>query len=52
MVMEFLPGTTLDYHKGLGGAAECLADIHSVKMPEEGMHTLITPGESAGSDSG
>lgn len=43
MVMEFLPGTTLDYHKGLGGAAECLADIHSVKMPEEGMHTLITP---------
>ena len=44
MVMEFLPGTTLNYHKGLGGAAECLADIHSA-------HTDHT-GESAGSDSG
>lgn len=41
MVMEFLPGGALDYRKDLNGAAGCLADIHSVKIPEE--HALITP---------
>lgn len=43
MVMEFLPGETLDYHNGLDGVAACLADIHSVKLDEEEKATLITP---------
>lgn len=41
LVMEYLPGKSLDYHKDLGLAAECLADIHSVKLED---HTgLICP---------
>ena len=31
MVMEFLPGHSLDYKTELFSAAGCLADIHSVK---------------------
>ena len=34
MVMEYLPGRALDYHTDLKLAAECLADIHSVRIPE------------------
>ena len=34
LVMEYLPGRPLDYHTDLRLAAECLADIHSVKIPE------------------
>lgn len=34
LVMEYLPGRALDYHTDLKLAAECLADIHSVKIPE------------------
>lgn len=41
LVMEFLPGRTLDYRRDLASAAECLADIHSVGLPEE--HGLICP---------
>lgn len=41
MVMEFLPGRVLDYHKDMELAAACLADIHSTKIDE---HTgLIHP---------
>ena len=43
MVMEFLPGHSLDYKTELFSAAGCLADIHSVKMPET--HSLIQPKE-------
>jgi len=32
MVMEFLPGRSLDYRADLDFAAYCLADIHSVKL--------------------
>lgn len=32
MVMEFLPGSSLDYRTDLDYAAACLADIHSVKL--------------------
>lgn len=39
MVMEFLPGHALDYRTELLFAAECLADIHSVKVGE-GTHLL------------
>ncbi|MBQ3105259.1 MAG: aminoglycoside phosphotransferase family protein [Lachnospiraceae bacterium] len=35
MVMEYLPGRALNYHKDLEKAAEILADIHSVEMPEK-----------------
>lgn len=35
MVMEFLPGHELDYHKELSFAAECLADIHSVRVGKD-----------------
>ena len=35
MVMEYLPGHTLDYHTELDRAAECLADIHSVQIPSD-----------------
>lgn len=41
MVMEYLPGHVLDYETELLDAAACLADIHSVKIPET--HTLIQP---------
>ncbi|MGO5053236.1 phosphotransferase family protein [Lachnospiraceae bacterium LCP25S3_G4] len=41
MVMEFLAGNPLDYTRDLGLAADCLADIHSIKMP--GNHVLIAP---------
>ncbi len=41
MVMEYLPGHALDYHTDLLIAAACLADIHSVAVPE-GTH-LIAP---------
>lgn len=34
MVMEFLPGSSLDYRTDLEQAAACLADIHSVKLDE------------------
>lgn len=43
MVMEFLPGHSLDYKTELLSAAGCLADIHSVKIPET--HSLIQPEE-------
>lgn len=43
MVMEFLPGHSLDYKTELLSAAGCLADIHSVKMPEA--HSLVRPEE-------
>lgn len=41
MVMEYLPGHTLDYSSELHCAAECLADIHSVRLPAD--HGLICP---------
>lgn len=41
MVMEYLPGHVLDYETELLDAAACLADIHSVKIPEN--HSLIIP---------
>lgn len=34
LVMEYLPGKSLDYHQDMKLAAECLADIHSVKLDE------------------
>lgn len=43
MVMEYLPGRVLDYHRDLFLAAECLADIHSVKIPDT-EEVLIRPG--------
>lgn len=44
MVMEYLPGHVLDYEKELLLAAGCLADIHSVVLPEN--HGLIEPKNS------
>ncbi|WP_236887581.1 aminoglycoside phosphotransferase family protein [Metaclostridioides mangenotii] len=41
LVMEFLPGSPLDYRTDLEIAAECLADIHSVEIPKE--NHLISP---------
>lgn len=35
MVMEYLPGKALDYHRDMKLAAEILADIHSVEVPVE-----------------
>lgn len=35
LVMEYLPGSSLDYRKDMMKAAECLADIHSVPVGEE-----------------
>ncbi len=32
LVMEYLPGKSLDYRKDLGLAAHCLSDIHSVSV--------------------
>jgi aminoglycoside phosphotransferase (APT) family kinase protein len=34
MVMEYLPGTALNYRKDMKLAAEILADIHSTKIPD------------------
>lgn len=44
MVMEYLPGRALDYHTDMKYAAECLADIHSVRIPES-EEKLIRPEE-------
>lgn len=41
MVMEYLPGHALDYRTELRLAAECLADIHSVRLPEK--YGLVAP---------
>lgn len=41
MVMEYLPGHSLDYERELFYAADCLADIHSVPIGRE--HSLIVP---------
>lgn len=35
LVMEYLSGHHLDYNNDLKAAAQCLADIHSVKVPEQ-----------------
>lgn len=35
LVMEYLPGVSLDYRKDMTFAAQCLADIHSVPVPAE-----------------
>ena len=35
LVMEYLPGKSLDYRKDMGIAAQCLADIHSVPVPAD-----------------
>lgn len=43
LVMEYLPGVHLDYRRDLLSAAECLADIHSVKIKTP--NTLISPNE-------
>lgn len=43
MVMEYLPGHELDYRSEMTQAAECLADIHSVKIP--GDNPLLSPQE-------
>lgn len=44
MVMEFLPGEVLDYRKDMHFAAECLADIHSVKLDgPSGLHMPENP---------
>lgn len=34
MVLEYLPGRALDYHTDMKYAAECLADIHSIRIPK------------------
>lgn len=41
LVMTFLAGRALDYRKDLTLAAHCLADIHSIALPEN--HHLISP---------
>ena len=41
LIEEFLLGRPLDYERDLAVAAEILADIHSVSVPEE--HGLIAP---------
>ncbi len=41
MVMEFLPGHSMVYETELLRAAGCLADIHSVRLPQG--HGLICP---------
>lgn len=35
MIMEYLPGHSLDYERELFCAADCLADIHSIPMGRE-----------------
>lgn len=44
LVMEFLPGRSLDYRRDLEAAAEILADIHS--LPLEGNGGLLSPEHS------
>ncbi|NLM06936.1 MAG: aminoglycoside phosphotransferase family protein [Tissierellia bacterium] len=44
LVMEFLEGNHLDYKKEVFSAAECLADIHSLKLPDS--QHLIEPKNS------
>lgn len=46
LVMEELPGHPLDYMTELGIAAEILADIHSLKVPES---MIPAPGDNSGS---
>ena len=41
MVMEYLPGHAMNYETELFRGAGCLADIHSIKLPEE--HSLLSP---------
>jgi aminoglycoside phosphotransferase (APT) family kinase protein len=43
LVMEYLPGRSLDYHSDLKLAAQCLADIHSVPVPADA--GLLSPGD-------
>lgn len=46
LVMEFIEGTGFDYldEAHMAGAASCLADIHSIEIPEN--HGLIEPKNS------
>lgn len=44
MVMEYLPGRALDYRTDLPLAAACLADIHSVPVPED-THLIAPPNQ-------
>ena len=46
LVMEELPGHPLDYVTEMYTAAEILADIHSLKVPED---MIPVPGDSSGS---
>lgn len=39
LVMDYLPGKSLDYNTDLQTAAEILADIHALRIPEN--HTLL-----------
>lgn len=41
MVMEYLPGHAMNYETELFRGAGCLADIHSIKLPED--HSLLSP---------
>ncbi len=43
LVMEYLPGKSLDYRKDMGIAAQCLADIHSVPVPAD--DGLLSPAD-------
>lgn len=45
LVMEWLPGAPLSYQQDMGTAAEILADIHSLRVPE-GTH-IIRPSAPA-----
>lgn len=40
LIMEFLPGTPLDYRRDLEPAAELLAVVHQVQVPEEENHLI------------
>ena len=44
MVMEYLPGHALDYRAENVCAAQCLADIHSVSVPED-THLIAPPNQ-------
>lgn len=54
MVMEFLPGHAMDYRTELSFGAECLADIHSVRVgsgshlvrPEDPLEAILTECEA------
>lgn len=41
MVMEYLPGHAMNYETEPFRGAGCLADIHSIKLPED--HSLLSP---------